>query len=384
MKIGMLSDTFLPVYGGAEIHVLELSRALRKLGHDVEICTATAGAPSEDGFQIVRIPGLAGGGKRAIVYASIALPRLARYVRHVDLIHCHDSFLMAALGSVLGRTLGVPTVVTLHGLGTLDSSVGRSFLRRFYRSVSLRLASQVIATSDEMRDVACRYTSKEKVVVIPNGVDTDKFRPPQSFSNPGGALIILAMRRLAPKNGVQYLVEAAPYVIQQIQNVQFWVAGADKLESYLRKRVIELGVSSYFRFLGIVPHEKTREYYAQADIVVFASSAESTSLACLEAMAMQKAVVASALAPYRQMLGQNERGVLVKLFDREYSDYNAPLTLPDDRIRLLAEAIVKLAKDDARRLSLGRKARAFVINHYDWSSIANRVISVYAATGVRQ
>lgn len=379
MKIGMFSDTFLPLHGGAEIHILELSRALRMAGHHVEIYTATNGAPFEAGFAVMRIPELAGGGRKALEHVPIILPQLARSILHLDLLHCHYSFLMATLGTLLGQILRVPTVVTLHGLGTLDSSVGSSHLRRLYRIASLKLSSQIIATSDEMREVACRYVSKEKVVVIPNGVDTGKFSPPENFSKDGSTLIILAMRRLTPKNGVQYLVEAAPYVVQEVPNVQFWVSGAGKLESYLRKRVIELGVQDYFRFLGVVHHEKTKEYYAQADIVVFPSSAESTSLACLEAMAMGKAVVASALSVYQQMLGQNERGILVKLFDRESSDYDAPLTLPHDRIRLLAQTIVRLAKGDELRHVLGGRARSFVLEHYEWKSIASRTLSVYAA-----
>ncbi len=378
MKIGMLVDTYLPIMGGAEIHVLELSRALRGLGHEVEVCTAIPDGPDRSGdeFPVLRLAGLSGGGWRAFLKIPLALPQLVKFIRRVDFVHCHYSFLLAALGTVLGRLMGVRTAVTLHGLGTLESSVNKHVLRRLYRWVSLKLADTIIATSEEMRGVALRFAPDERIVIIPNGVDTAKFTPQEKAANED-ELIVLTMRRLAPKNGVQYLVEAAPAVIEAVPNVRFWVAGEGKLEGYLRGRAAELGVEGHFRWIGIVPHEETGDYYQAADVVVFPSSAESTSLACLEAMSMEKAVVASGLAAYKEMLGAEERGLLVNLFDREASDYDAPLSLPPDRIQALAEGIIKAAQDADLRRELGERGRRFVIENYDWGAVAEKVVNIY-------
>ena len=423
MKIGMLVDTYLPILGGAEVHVLELSRALRAQGDEVAICTAVennfviaggeavrnnkknslpfprggaAGLPPQptteesrlqssgqrggmgEDFPTLRLPMLTGGGWRAVVAIPFALPRLVTFIRQVDFVHCHYSFLLAALGTFLGRMFGKRTAVTLHGLGTLDSSVGRSALWRLYRRVSLKLADTVIATSEVMKSVASRFTSAEKIVVIPNGVDSRKFVPGPKPEIPRGEVIILTMRRLAPKNGVQYLVEAAPEVVAAVPGVCFWVAGEGKLEGYIRMRVAELGLEEHFRFLGIVPHSQTPDIYRQADIAVFPSSAESTSLACLEAMCTEKAIVASSLAAYKELLGvSGERGLLVPLFDREGSDYNAPLNLPAERIHALALAIISLAGDAALRLRLGQSARSFAAGRYDWKVIAEETRRIY-------
>jgi 1,4-alpha-glucan branching enzyme len=306
------------------------------------------------------------------------LPRLMTFIRSVDYVHCHYSFLMAALGTLLSRLLGKRSAVTLHGLGTLDSSVGRSLLYLLYRWISLKLADTIIATSQEMRQVALCFAPDHKIAVIPNGVDTQAFSPSLSQRSSSEELIILTMRRLAPKNGVQYLVEAAPAVMAAFPNARFWVAGEGKLESLIRKRVAELGLEAQFRFIGIVPHAQTPDYYRQAEIVVFPSSAESTSLACLEAMSCEKAIVASSLSAYQDMLGANgERGLLVALFDREASDYNAPLSLPPERIQALAQAIITLAQDPARRIQLGEAARRFAAAGYDWRQIASRTARVY-------
>ncbi|HCC79361.1 MAG: hypothetical protein A2X25_06550 [Chloroflexi bacterium GWB2_49_20] len=377
LKIGMLVDTYLPVIGGAEIHVLELSRALQDCGYAPVVCTASLseGDPVNEEFPVTRIPALHYSGWSTWLRLPFALPALVRFIRQVDVVHCHYTFFMAMLGTLLGKLLGKRTAVTLHGLGTLDSSVGSSAMMRFFRWVSLHWADVVLATSDEMRSVALRFVPDAKIVIISNGVDTSRFIPaPKTESQ---EFVILTMRRLAPKNGVQYLVEAAPAVIAALPQASFWVAGEGKLEAYIRQRVAELGVEANFRFIGMVPHAQTADYYQKADLVVFPSSAESTSLACLEAMSMEKAIVASNLTAYQDMLGDQERGLLVKLFDRVDSDYNAPLTLPPERIQTLAQAIIKLAKDPALRRKLGSQARRFVVEEYDWMRIAELTACAY-------
>lgn len=332
----------------------------------------------EEEFPTLRLPMLLGGDWRAVLGVPLALPRLVAFIREVDFIHCHYSFLMSALGTILGRLLGKRTAVTLHGLGTLDSSVGRSALWRLYRWISLKLADTVIATSEEMKAVALRFTSAKKIVVIPNGVDSRTFAAAPKPEALDGEVIILTMRRLAPKNGVQYLVQAAPEVVAAVPKACFWVAGEGKLERHIRVRVAELGLDEHFRFLGIVPHAQTPDVYRQAELVVFPSSAESTSLACLEAMCMEKAIIASSLTAYKELLGASgERGLLVPLFDREESDYNAPLELPAERIHALAQAIITLAGDAEQRLRLGQAARSFAAGNYDWSAIAAQTRRIY-------
>ncbi|MBM3151438.1 MAG: glycosyltransferase, partial [Chloroflexi bacterium] len=95
MKIGMLVDTYLPLVGGAEVHVVELGRALSNQGCEVAICTAMPGR-DEGGLPLLRLPQLKDGGWRAFLRIPLALPALLRYLRSVDVVHCHYSFLLAA------------------------------------------------------------------------------------------------------------------------------------------------------------------------------------------------------------------------------------------------------------------------------------------------
>ena len=372
VKIGIVSDTFLPQIGGAEIHVKNLAWNLKKLGYQVEIFTNTPGKSFLEEIKVIRNKS-----RPKPFRILFDLKNLFLFLKNVDLCHAHYTFYLSFLSAIICKILKKPLVITLHGMGTLDSSVKGSILRKIFRYFSFKLASKVIATSNEMAGIAQRYLPVSKIVVIPNGVDTSYFKPKNENSQKNSKITVLSMRRLNPKNGVQYLIESIPLIIKEIKNIEFWIAGKEKLENFLRKRVKELGIERYVKFLGEVPNEKTLYYYQKADIVVFPSSAESTSIACLEAMACKKVIVASALKVYQEMLGNGERGILVKLFDREFSDYNAPLFLPKEKIKLLAKAIVEIARDPEKRKKLGKKAREYVVSYYDWKILISKIEKVY-------
>ena len=68
---------------------------------------------------------------------------------------------------------------------------------------------------------------------------------------------------------------------------------------------------------------------------------------------------------------------LVRRFDRTASDYDAPLTLPPDRIQSLADAVIQLAGDAKLCMELGARGRRYVIDTYDWRQIASQVVQAY-------
>lgn len=371
MKVGIVIDTYLPQIGGAEVHVKNLAHFLRE-NLEVRIFTNTPGENEVDGIKVFR------NNHRGIKIIKIFkdIVALSGFVKNSDVVHAHYTFYLSFLSGLLARLFNKPVVVTLHGLGTLDSSVKKSFFRKVFRYFSFKFANAIFATSEEMVEVARRYVPNDKIYLIPNGVDTEYFSP-QSINTTNSKFVVLSARRLNPKNGVQYLIEALPAIIKEIPNTEAQIMCKDKLEQYLRQRVSDLGIEKYVNFIGEIPNNRIRDLYSGADVVVFPSSAESTSIACLEAMSMGKAVVASALGVYQQMLGNNERGLLVKLFDRDSSDYDAPLTLSGDRIDRLSSAIISLAKNEKIKKEIGEKAREHVREIYDWNILINRIQKIY-------
>ncbi len=160
--------------------------------------------------------------------------------------------------------------------------------------------------------------------------------------------------------------------------MEFWIIGDGRLREYLETRVKELGVKAAVCFFGALPNEKVQEILNQMHIVVFPSSAESISIAALEAMSMGKPIVASAVGGYLELLGNNERGLLVQLFDRAHSDYKAPLSLPSERLQALGTAVIRLIREPILAKALGERASAYVRENFDWRVIAENVEQAYS------
>lgn len=378
MKVLLAQDTFLPLVGGAEVHVARLAAALRERGHSVEIVTATPGEPLVNGFRVWRFPRPSGSLAATLQWPLIYGQRCLKLTTGHDVVHGHYSYFLAAAFGLLCRIARRPFVLTLHGLNTLDSSVGRSKVKRLLRSVSLKSAGRVLATSEEMAEVAQRFVPRERIALVPNAVNYDEFAEIGDYLPPAPPFRVLTVRRLVPKNGVQYLVEAAPAVLKQMgPSVEFWIIGDGVLRDHLEQRVRELGLEPHFRFLGALANEEVKHYLRDAHVVVFPSSAESTSIAALEAMAARRPVVASRVGAFPELLGHGERGRLVTLFDRSASDYGAPLTLPADRLQDLADTISSALTERTEALRLAEAAQRFVRKNHDWRIIVSQIEATY-------
>lgn len=380
MNIGIITDSYLPIIGGAEIHINKLSKFLHIAGYNVAIYTLNPGENEIEGIKVIRNPRPENYLKYRLWYFIPYLIKniihLYRFSKGKQILHCHYTSYLTAITGIFAKIMGIPIVVTLHGAGTLDSSTRRSILGNGYRYVSFKLADYIISTSGEMAEIANHYVTPNKITIIPNGIDAQEFIPLERKPDKE-KLVIMTTRRLVPKNGVQYLIESIPLIVHEIPAVEFIIIGTGPLEPYLKQRVKELEVGKYIRFIGKIENQNMKFSLANADIVVFPSSAESTSISCLEAMAMGKGVIASAVGAYPNILGNNDRGILVPLFDSQTSTYNAPLTIAPEKTKLLAAAIIKFGQDKSLRYSLGKIARDYVLTNYDWRYLTPQIIEIY-------
>lgn len=372
----MTQETFLPLVGGAELHVLRLAQALQSRGHDVRVVTACAGPRRWEGVRVIRLPFLAGRGRRSAATVPLGYLALLPWVVWSSVVHGHYSARMSAMAGKLCRVFRRRFVLTLHGYGTLESSVGQDRRMRRDRANSMRLAHRVIGTSLEMCRVAEQLANPRKVAFIPSGVDCRLFASSRQDSAHDRAIV--TVRRLVPKNGVQFVLEALPAIQRQTGwAVRLVIAGDGRLRARLESRADELGIAHSIEFRGTVENRDLPNVLTQAAVVVFASSAEATSLAALEAMAAGVPIVATPVGSYPELIGDNERGVLVDLFDSRESDYAPPESLPSERIDRLAKAISELLLDPQRGDALGAAAQCWVADRYDWTIIAQKVEQLY-------
>jgi len=387
MRIVITTDSYLPRLGGQELGAFRLAKYLRRKGHSVTIVTTEKHSwrgVEAGGHEVIRLPHRFGPVHRRRLAA-----RLRSLFGDADVVHSRYCYRLAALSAPVARRLGRRFVVSLHGLGLLDNP-GDSWLRRWthrrYRRISLTMADAVIATSGEFARLAAAYAAPARIHVIPNGVDADEFNaacpvPEEIRRRYADDLVVLAVRRLVPKNGIQYLVQAAPAILARCPRARFVIGGRGSQETDLIRLVRELGVAARFDFVGPIPNDQVAGYLAAARVVVFPSTMESTSHACLEAMAMGRPVVASRLGGLKELLGEEDRGVLVDLFGSRGSSYDAPAALPPAEVERLASAILGLLLDPARAERVGEAGRRYALENFDWDVLADRILEVYRGAG---
>ena len=336
---------------GANRAVLDLSEALRGGLHSVVGSIVTGerddvlGAEAaRRGLHTTRIES-----RGRADFASVAA--LAERIRAlgISLLHAHD-YKSLVLALLAGRRAKVPVVATYHG----DTAATRSL--RAYEALARALGNAtrgVAAVSSPLARSLRAWIRTAPVLHIPNGIrapapctDAERVAARARFELPPDAAVLAVVGRLSVEKGHTVLFEALRSLSQKPVVL---VAGEGALGTELRQRTAGLDV----RWLGFTGD--TRPVYAAADVVVLPSLTEGLPLVALEAMALCRPLVASAVGGLPALLSPGV-GVLV----------------PPGDIRALAGALQQVLADGsgrARRAALGRER---VLRHYGLESMAER------------
>ncbi len=215
----------------------------------------------------------------------------------------------------------------------------------------------------------------EKIVVVSNGANTSLFKPLEQEAcrkelnlNPGVPYVCF-VGNLAPWQGVEYLVKAAPSVLSRFPECYFLIVGDGIMKNELINISKELGVEKRFIFTGVVAYERVPRYINASDACVapfiFARNAKIglSPLKLYEYMACGKPVVASNISGVSDALEASEGGIPV---------------LPENPGEL-AEAILKLLENSELSKKMGSKGLSYVTENYSWYSVAKQVDRVCKA-----
>lgn len=370
MKILMTSDTYLPRLGGGEYHVYYVLTELRALGHDVRLLT-TEPLPisGHDAQGILRM-------RRGITSMPSLFATLWRETRKAEIVHAHYNYRLTFMAAIVARLQRKPFILTQHGLGLLpqiETHIVHALLFKLWRRVGMALASRIISTSEDLSMVVRELGFGSKITMIPNGYDPKRFQampPPVSKS-----LRLLTVRRLVPKTGIQYLIQILPDLLSSFPDLHLDIVGDGRLRGTLETQANALGVAASVTFHGAVSHEKVLEHFRQATIVVFPSTAESTSLACIEAMAVQRTVVASRVGGLIELLGENEeRGYLVSMTASEHSDYDAPPQLTEPQAKAFVASLVRAIAFPEEAAKKAANAASYAKEHFGWPHLVARTV----------
>ena len=359
MRILLQCPYYAPEVGGLESHVRDLSEALARRGHEVTMLTGASQpglAKSETigGVEVRRVwmPSRTPAGWMTHIAATVPVHR--RLGRRADLYHAHT--FACVLPPMLNRTSRRrPLVVTLHTshfLMRAQKPAWRPILRRLIRE-----ADYLLATSEEIRDVAVALYPHSHAEAITNPVDTDRFSPREG-SSVGGRHRLIVPRRLFPKNGVEYFVRALPILTREL-DVEALIVGDGPERGRLTALAVELGVEERIQFLGARAHEEMPDLLRSADLAVIPSLMEATSIAALEAMSCGLPVAASSVGGLPEII-DDRVGTLFQAGD------------PD----AMARSIVTLLKRSDLG-ELGSEARRRVVRSWSLERMVDRHVEIY-------
>jgi len=375
MRVLLLNYEFPPVGGGAGFATANIASSLVEMGIDAEVLTSRANGETDgalvDGVPVHRVRswrvdvhncGLRGA--YTYLMAAAMKRRKLHAKRHYDIEHYFFSMPTGLLTLIPRFKRAIPYIVSLRGSDVPGYDPFNTKVERIHalmKPITRRIwrrAKKVIALSDALAGTARETAPDLDIGVIPNGIDTEQFSPPER-RRPGTRVRLVTVARLLERKGIQTILEAC--ALPTLLPVELEIIGTGPYEATLREMVDALGLGERVRFLGFVPNEELPRYYRRSDIFVLPSETESFGLVFAEAMSCGLPILASNVGGIPETVRDGIDGLLCPPGD--------PASLRKNILRLIESAPTRA------EISISQRQR--ILEHYPWEHIAARYAEVY-------
>jgi len=358
--VNILQISSASSFGGGERYVVDLTNALVARGHDVYVAVRP-GSPLPGRLQlspekIVTLP------LRNALDVQTAR-ELEKFVRRkaIDVVHAHMARDYSLASYAARRNRQTKFIATRHVLFKLN---------RLHRHTLAR-ATRVIAVSEavarELR--ATQIVSNDRIAVIHNGIDVERYSKTCVGLDRESFLRSLQLRVDDPLVGSigelrtlkrhDDFIRAAALVLKEFPETQFVLAGVGEIREQLEKLVAELGLADRFHFLGWL--DDAEKLLCAMDVFVSASETESFGLAIVEAMAAGTAVVATATEGAKEVIDDQQTGLLVPIGD----------------VKRLAQSVIDLLQDPEKRRRLATQSAQSAAQKFSLTRMVDAIESIY-------
>lgn len=362
MKVLIFSTAYLPLIGGAEISVKEITD---RLGNEVEFDLITArirrNLPKLEKLGKVMVYrvgiGIETVDKLLVPFLGALLALRLHKARQYSYFWCiMASFASGAAFIANWFQKKVPIILTLQEGDSEEWLKHRRFgLIDLAWRMALKRTSRLTALSSYLIERAKRLGYAGSYYLIPNGVDVEKFEA-RSSKLETNEKVLITTSRLVEKNAVGDIIEAMKFLPQ---NFKLKIIGSGPLEKVLKLKIKNLKLEGRVEMLGDVKHENIPEHLHASDIFVRPSLSEGQGISFIEAMAAGLPVVATPVGGIPDFLKDGETGLLVE----------------PRNPRQIAFQVQKLVSDRVLRDKIIINAKRMVAEMYDWDLIANKIRS---------
>lgn len=320
MKVTFLSYIYpYPERGynpGIERVVEEFAKELVEQGHEVHVVTTYRNGGNKrfdvaEGVLLHRVPDARHYlGKGGSIFSVDLLSLNYSFTEYSRLLESSD--IVHTFTPIVWKPFSTPLVAHYHHWDDPDEFIDYLHLPTNHHlwMSCYDLADRIVAVSNySADDLASRGVNREKIDVVPNGVDTDKFSPgPSPVTYEDWETVLLYVGPLTERKGLQYLIRAMPSLLREHPDTGLVIVGGGDQDK-LKQLAKEFDVHDNLRFEGFVPDDDLPDYYRAADIFVFPSLLEGFGMVLIEAMACGLPVVSTTATAIPEVVG--DAGVLV-------------------------------------------------------------------------
>lgn len=395
MKILHILDHSIPLYSGYTFRTRAILEQQRKLGWETFHITsakhvgARAKVETVDDLKFYRsIPpeGLFASfpilNQWAIVHSL--QQRLDEIIPDIkpDILHAHSPALNGLAALKMSKKYGIPLVYECRAFwedaavdhGTTREGSLRYRITKALETYIFKQADAVTTICEGLRnDIISRGVAADKITVIPNAVDVDKF----SYGEPADMELIRQLKldghtvlgfigSFYAYEGLLLLLDALPDIIKCRPNVRLLLVGGGPQQQSIKDKIEKMALQQQVILAGRVPHDQVQRYYNLVDIFVYPRLSMRltdlvTPLKPLEAMAQGRLVVASDVGGHHELIRDKETGYLFRAGDRAS----------------LAQTVLDTLADQSRWEEIRRAGRRYVEEERNWRNSVEGYISVY-------
>ncbi len=277
--------------------------------------------------------------------------------KNCDVIHAH--WIISGMVAILVKKIYKrPVVLTIHAGDYIDFAAKTKLLKKISSYIFMRV-DKIVSVSENIKKNICKFgISEDKIVVIPNGVDTNIF----SLTTIAECRFrLLWVGRMGQEKGLEYLIQAIKYVSLKIPEVRLTLVGEGQVRKKLKNMSDRLGLKNNIIFAGEKPHSEIPGYMHENDIFVLPSIHEGFGVGLIEAMSCGLPCIAS------------KTGGIIDIIDDGITGY---LVEPAND-KKIAEKILSLFYNNKLRREMGRNGRKKVEEKFNWEKIADKTMKIY-------
>jgi len=384
LDICLVSYEFPPMTGGEGAYTYGLAKALSDSGHRVSVITADVEGRrgvSKNKIEIIPITPIEKPGLKLFSFNLKAMKKIVEIYnnQNIDILHFTYDFYKITIKK---EKISVPIIATLHHPWSAERRFIKAkiplfrpayFRRLVVLSYFAKMSKEICENADKLIAIS-KYTAQsyisefhvppDKIEIIPNAVDTNKFHPAVDGYEVRKKLnleerdrVVLFVGRLDYNKGIEYLLRSFSRINEEGTEARLVIVGEGALKKYICKYPLKNSIIP----VGHVSEEDLPKFYAASNLVVLPSLMEGFGITLLEAMASGKPCVATRAGGVEDVVINGETGLLVPPAD-SYS---------------LCHAIRTFLTDDKLSKEFGTAGRKRAENYFTWGKVAKRTVEVY-------